>query len=149
MAEEDYSRFTDKRVVVVYNLEEPDAEGHAASEIEGTVQAANSEAILIKPKGKTTPSLILTSMIESIEYVNEKPKELKAKVLKEVDYGTARSHLLERHGYTLSEINKVSEKEALEVHSLIDHVAAGLGHVHGNKAAQAAAEAAEKADAAA
>lgn len=136
----DYSQFVNKKAILV-RAEEGKAE---AVEIEGTVQAASELGILIKPKGRTKLELVPASEIEDVRHVIEKPKALTARVLKPVEFGGARNHLLERHGLTLSVINEMDEQKALDAHSKIDHVEAGLGHTHEAKrdpAAEADADA--------
>lgn len=141
------SKYQSKRVVVVRNLAEPNEKGERAVEIEGLAQAANALGVLIKPKGKTNVELIELHDIEEISFAPEKNKILKPKSLRPVTYGQAKSHLLERHGYTLTEANALTEEEALETHDKIDHVEDDLGHIHEDKsdtpAGRAVAEASD------
>ena len=139
MAEgQNLTQYANKKVTVIHTVEgETDAQ-----ELEGTVEAANEQALLVKPKGKTGMQLIEAGNIVEVRYVDEKPKAIVAKVLKPIEFGKARAHLLERHGATLAEINGLSEKAAFEKHEALDHKAADLGHVHGEpeKKAEAAPE---------
>lgn len=139
MSVENIEQYEGKKIVVVYN------KGDEAVEVEGTAQAANSVGILLKPKGKTTIDIIELAQIESVRYVADKPKSLAAKVLKPVEFGQARNHLLERHGYTLTQINDMDEQAAFDAHNAIDHKASDLGHVHGDKNKTERAEAVEAA----
>ena len=142
MAEQkDFSEFVDKKVILVQNLKEPNEKGEGAVEIEGTVVAANAIGILLKPKGQVKPVIIEVGDVEQIGYAPEKIKAIKAKMLKPITYGQAKSHLLERHGMTLTDVNKLSEEEALKYHNGLDHKVLDLGHVHGDKASTARAEA--------
>lgn len=125
----DFKQFTGKKVRVVHNLEKPNAQGHMAEEIEGTVQVGNALGLLIKPKGRTMSDLIEADKIESVDEIVSAPKQLKAKALKDVTLENARQHLLDRHGWHLAEVNKISDKEGLDAHGLIDHSV--LGHAHG------------------
>lgn len=127
MTVKNLSQFANKKVTVVHTVEGQDE----AVETEGTVSVANEGGVLIKPKGKTQMVLIEAANIEDVRYIEEKPKEIKAKMLKPVEFGQARSHLLERHGFELEAVNKLSEKEAYETHEAIDHK--NLGHFHGVK----------------
>ena len=133
----DYSVYQGKKVILVRN--EPNVTD--AVEIEGTVQSGNALGILIKPKGKTNYELVPAAEIEQIDFVAEKPKELDRKVLRVVEYGQARPHLLERHNWTLTKINETNELDAYDFHNLLDHVAEDLGHVHGNRKETEVAEA--------
>lgn len=126
----DYDKFLDKKVVITENLSEANEKGELAEEFEGTVQAVAGDTLMVKPKGKTTPRLVEVSNIESIDFAPEKAKNLTRKKLKPVGFGQARNHLLERHGFTLAQVNDMTEKQAFEHHEKVDHVAADLGHVH-------------------
>lgn len=126
MTDTDFSKYDNKQVVVVRNL--PDK--NEAVEVEGKVQVGNAMGLLIKPKGKVQFELIHANEIVEVRYVAEKLKPLKAKELKPVEYGSARAHLLERHGVDLDWINSNAEEAALEYHSTLDHEALKLGHVH-------------------
>lgn len=131
----DYSQYNGKKVTVVRNP----ADSSDAVEIEGTVQVGNEQGLLIKPKGKTSFDLIPAEEIEEVRIAPEKSKKLTAKTLKVVELGSARSHLLERHGLSLTDANNVTEEEAFEAHEATDH--SDLGHVHGDKNATPRAEA--------
>lgn len=136
-----YTDFVGKKIVLTRNLKEPNAKGELAEEVEGTLEAANPQGIMFKPKGQVKPEIIMADEVEEIRYAPEKAKALKAKTLKPITYGQARGHLLERHGMTLTQVNGLTEEQALAYHNELDHVASGLGHVHGEKDAAPAAEA--------
>jgi hypothetical protein len=137
----DFKQYENKKVKLVRN--EPGKT--EAEEIEGTVLAAQPEMLMVKPKGKTQATLIPTGEIAEIDFASESAKAIARKTLKPVEYGQARSHLLERHGFKLARVNKLSEKEAFELHKEIDHEKEDLGHVHGDKNATERAEAVENA----
>lgn len=122
-ATQDLTSFVDRKVVLVYNS------GDETKEIEGTVQQASAVGVIIKPKGRAGIELIEAGQIERIEAAPEKEKTLPQKNLKNVLYGAARQHLLDRHSFTLTQVNSMTEEAALEVHDAIDH--ADLGHSHG------------------
>ena len=132
-------QFTDQKVVVVVNLDEPNADGQTSVEVEGTCLAGNDLGILIKPKGRTKAELIEKDKIESIDFAPEKARVLKPISLKEVTYGDARKHLADRHGVTLSWVNAegTTEASALEYHQSLDH--SDLGHNHDPKPPKAEA----------
>lgn len=125
----DFSKFQDKKVVVVWHEDE----SSEATETEGTALAANDSGVLLKPKGKMQPILIASGQIDDLRHAEETVRKLGRKTLKIVEYGQARSHLLERHAYTVAQVNEMSEQEAYDIHEGIDHLAADLGHVHGDK----------------
>lgn len=131
MANEEY---VGKKVLVTVK-----AEDGSAVEVEGTVEKANDFALVIKPKGKTRLDIIENDAIIEIKYIAETGTPLKAKLLKPVELGQARTHLLERHGYTLADINKMDEQGAFDFHKALDHVALDLGHTHGVKESPASA----------
>lgn len=141
MAPTGYTEFVGKKIILTQNLEKPNDKGELAEEREGTLEAANDKGIMFKPKGQVKPEIIMLSSVEEIRYAPEKAKALKAKTLKPITYGQARGHLLERHGMTLSEVNAMTEEQAFKYHQELDHAAAGLGHVHGEKESAPAAEA--------
>ena len=140
----EYDKFVGKRVVLTRNLKTPNEKGELAVEIEGSLEAANDLGVMLKPKGQVKADIIDASEVEEIRLAPEKAKALKAKVLKIIELGQAKSHLLERHGLTLKEVNGLTEEDAFEFHESIDHEAKDLGHVHKDKdtapAAQAVAE---------
>lgn len=121
-------QYNGKKVVVVKKNKEG-----GADEIEGTVQSGNELGLLVKLKGKTTADIIEAADIVEVRYVVDAPKALERKVLKVVEFGQARNHLLERHGFTLAQINAMDEKAAFDTHNSVDHVYADLGHEHGDK----------------
>jgi len=130
----DLSDFVNKKVTLVRNLTTPNEKGELAEELEGTLVAVAGDAVMFKPKGKTNALLIDLPDVESVNFAQEKAKTLSRKTLKVVTHGQARTHLLERHAYTLAQINGMSETEAFRIHEAIDHEADDLGHVHGEKA---------------
>jgi hypothetical protein len=121
----DYGQYEGKKVIITRNLSDG-----TAVEVEGTVQTGNVIGLLLKPKGKSTIDLIEAGDIEQIIEQAETPKPLTRKVLKPITFGNARTHLLERHSVTLTEINGMDEQTALEMHDSIDHEADDLGHIH-------------------
>lgn len=124
---EDLTQWKDRKVIVTIN--KTDSEGQpTAEEIEGVVENASAIGLLIKPKGKGTVEMVEATDIESIVPVAEKPKPLKSKSVKEIPFGQVRAHLLVSHGAQLSEINNMTEEDALKTHDAIDH--ADLGHQH-------------------
>lgn len=125
---QDLTQFVDKKVVVVKN-----AEDGTSVEVEGTVQSGNELGLVIKPKGKTNFDIIQASDIEEVRLVESAQKSLTRRTLKPVKLEQARNHLLERHAYTLAQVNKMSDQQALDAHEGIDHEASDLGHVHGDK----------------
>lgn len=120
-----------QRVIVTRKLEDG-----TLAEVEGTCQSANELGVLIKPRGKASVEIIEASDIEQVTFAPEKPKKLGPKYVKEITYGNARRHLLDRHSATLTEIAAMSEETALRTHAAIDHEADDLGHRHGDKPAK-------------
>ena len=124
------AEYQDRKVVLTVN--DPEAEGGVAT-VEGKAVNANALGILLKPKGKSSFVLYEVDDIQSVDTAPDKPKGLKAKTLKLVEAGNVRQHLVDRHGYRLSEINAMSDEDALEFHEQLDH--SDLGHFHAEKAA--------------
>lgn len=130
----DLKEYEDKKVVLVRNLAKPNDKGDTAEELEGTLVAVAGDAVMFKQKGKATAGLIDIGDIERVDHADTGSKKLVRKTLKVVKFGQARNHLLERHGYTVTQVNEITEKEAYDLHASIDHEAQDLGHVHKDKA---------------
>lgn len=123
------AKWQDQKVVVTYNLDEPNADGHTAEEVEGVVTAANEGiALVIKPTGKTMMKLIKAKNIEQIIAAPSTLRIFKQKEIRPAGLDTVRQHLLDRHGVQLSWINGVDEAKALAFHEDLDH--SNLGHAH-------------------
>lgn len=136
----EWKTLVSKKVTIVRNLPEPNEKGESSVEIEGTVQAINDEAVLIKPKGKVNFEMIPAGEIEEIYPTPEGDKKFTRSKLKEVAEGAMRRHLLDRHGITLTWANAATEEQAVEYHSGLNHEELDLGHVHvAEKAEEAAA----------
>ena len=121
----DTAEYVGKKVVITKRA----ADGTAV-EVIGTCEAYNDAALLLKPKGKTQFELIEAADIEQVVLAPEGDKKIKAKKIKPAPLGSAKSHLLERHGLTLTYVNGLTEEQAYEVHESLDHVALDLGHIH-------------------
>lgn len=139
---EGLEKWNGKRVTVVRNLPEPNEAGDSSIEVEGLVQVGNPMGLLIKPKGKVTFDLIPIEEIEEVFEKAEETKELKAAKIKPVPKDKVKRHLLDRHGYTLEWVNKVTDDQAEQHHNEIDHEAKNLGHVHVAEEAKPEGEAA-------
>lgn len=106
------------------------AADEVARTVEGTIDMATDSALLIKERGSAMLKLVELSGIDadSIEFIVEPPRELKQKTADNVTVGSARNHLLDKHGWKLDAINGTSDEDAYKIHSAIDHV--NLGHTH-------------------
>jgi hypothetical protein len=142
----DYNQFVGKKVTLTRNLAEAAPDGSTAEELEGTVEAFAGSTLLFKPKGKTTADMIEVGTLEKIDYAPDKAKKISRKKLKPVTYGQARNHLAERHGFTLKQVNGLTEKQAFEAHNGIDHEGQDLAHIHVDKDAEAASASTDDAD---
>lgn len=136
--------YTGKKVIVTVNLAEPNEKGETAIEVEGKVESGNALGLLIKPKGRTNFELIDADKIEDVRLAPEADKKITASVLKDVELGQAKKHLLDRHGLTLTEVNGLDEEQAFSYHASLDHKALDLGHVHGSKPSEERAAALEE-----
>lgn len=115
----DYSEFTDKKVTIQLTDN---------TKVEGTVEAGSTVGVVFKEKGSRGTKLIEAAQIAAIEPVAEAPKKLKQRTLPIVTEGKVREHLIERHGFKVSEIEALSEDAAKSFHDGIDH--SDLGHKH-------------------
>lgn len=143
MAEQDFSEYQGKKVIVKHQ------DGEQVVEVEGTVEQANALGLLVKPKGKTNLRLLEASDIVEVSYAPEKLKAITVKKLQPIQYGQARQHLADRHGYDLAALAEYPEHEAYEFHKTINHEDPKISHIHVEKsesteeAAPAEAETAE------
>lgn len=126
---QDYSQYDGKKVVVTVN--DSEAEGGQTT-IEGTVSVGNDMGLLLKPKGKTGLDLIEAAKIVGVEAAPDTPKKLQVKALQPLKDSQARQHLVDRHGYSVADVESMSDEDALTFHSEdVDH--APLGHNHDGK----------------
>jgi hypothetical protein len=129
----DYAQYADKKVIVTVGTPDNDQPDR---NIEGTVQAANAMALLIKLKGKSQTEPIFAKDIISIELAPDANRALTQRYLKEVKVGEFRQHLVDRHGFLLDAVNAddFTEEKAAAVHAeQHEKQGAQLGHVHGEK----------------
>lgn len=103
-------------------------EDGSVSEINGKIEAAAEYGIAFKEKGKRDVDLVELSSIDEVVEAASKPRGLPQKKLRAVTVASARTHLLERHGLTRTEVNRLTDEEAFDQHNEIDHT--DLGHDH-------------------
>lgn len=125
----DFTEFTGKRVI----LSIPDDEG-TLTEQEVTIQSVNPTVLLVKPKGQIQFEMIDVDKVQDIQLAPTATKKVKAKRINPISLGTARQHLLDRHGAKVAEMNELTEDQAFAAHEAIDHKADDLGHYHEIKA---------------
>lgn len=117
---------TDKRVVVQVK----DDMGDGVREIEGKVLASDRTGLVIQTRSGT--SIINTSEIEDIEViVPNMQRRLIKRWIQEIEPGSVRQHLVDRHGMPFDLINALPDGNAVQVHNQLPH--GNLGHDHGNK----------------
>ena len=104
------------------------AEGEDAIERTGKVEAASIAGLAFKEQGKRDVELVEPAHIIEIALAPEKPKKVTQKKLKEVTESNARTHLSDRHGWSRSELNEMSDEAAFKLHDELDHD--DLGHKH-------------------
>jgi hypothetical protein len=93
---------------------------------EGKVEAASTMGVAFKPKGKGTV-IVLPSDVDAIEAAAV-VKKITRKSMLPVTLDNVRQHLVDRHGYKVSDIEQYTPEQALEFHSTLEH--AELGHDH-------------------
>lgn len=142
---QDFSQYDGKKVTIT--VADPEAEGGQKA-LEGTVDTGTEMGLLFKPKGKASLELIEASKVISVEVAPESPKKITVKALLPLKDSGARQHLVDRHGYKVSDIDPLSEVDALKFHeSEVGHD--GLAHNHDGKPKEAGDASAEgEADAA-
>lgn len=115
----DFSALVNERVVVTTTDGET---------IEGLLEAASDLGVVVKPKHSAKSTLLEADEVSSIEKAEASAKKLKPRSLPQVNEGKYRLHLIDRHGYTIEQIEAMSEEKAQEFHESINHE--GLGHFH-------------------
>jgi len=95
---------------------------------EATVEAGSDMGYIIKPKGKGGVQLVKSDQVEKIELAPASETTLKPRRLNKVGLDTVKRHLVDRHGYKLSEINKLPTEDALTFHDSLEHD--DLSHFH-------------------
>lgn len=98
---------------------------------EGSVVAASSSGILVKPKGAMLGELIAADEIISLEVVSEQNAKVTRRRLRLMKLTDVRQHLADRHGYAISALMKNTDASLLAEHDAIDH--ADLAHFHENR----------------
>jgi hypothetical protein len=123
-----------KKVRFTLALREP-VDGQSTAKVEGHVDlvAPDESALIIKEKGHSMTRLIEASMIQldTIEFIYETPRALKARRLDPLSVAHARQHLLDRHEFHLAAINGMTDDQAWVAHKDIDH--GPLGHYHAER----------------
>lgn len=119
---------TGKRVTIVYNLDEPDASGNLAVEVEGIVMAAAEMGVMIRLRGMQVGEMIHADKVESIAPISGNNRDVVARILKPSTLDDVRAHLADRHGFTLSTVNSLTSLAGFTAHGGIDHE--NLGHKH-------------------
>lgn len=132
--ERDVKDFVGKKVTLVRNLPEPNAEGHTTVELEGEIIEANPKVgVLFRQRGRTNGELVMTHEIEDLRILVIAPKAIKVKPLKRMNLETVRQHLADRHGVSVEMLNKTSEDEAMKMHDQLHAVqGSDLAHNHGD-----------------
>jgi hypothetical protein len=134
----------DKKVIITYNLSEPDEDGNTATEVEATMMAvAPGIGIMVRPRGKQQGLLIEENDIENIVQVAAVARPIKQKLLREMNLDDVRQHLADRHGVAVTWLNAAAPQQAFDYHADIDH--SDLAHTHGS-AAQRLADGTQAAD---
>ena len=96
------------------------------------VEEANEAAVILREKGKSKSELYLAGRVVSFYDVPPKPAApLKARRAAPLELSKAKRHLVDFHGYKLTDINRLSDQEALDFHETIDHKELDMGHYHG------------------
>jgi hypothetical protein len=128
----DYSTYKDKMVNLTLAGED---EPFAARIVE-----ANETGLMFKRKNQRVPEIASAADVLRIEEaISPRLRLVTQKKLKVVNEVTIKRHLADYHGVPLSELNGMSEAEAMRRHEDIDH--ADLGHDHTDETTSAEREA--------
>lgn len=96
----------------------------------GKVENANAIGFVFKPAGSSKSRLYQVDHIETIQMAPEAEPVLKARRLDPANLKNVKRHLVDRHGYTLTDINEMTPERALEFHDSMDHTEQDLSHFH-------------------
>ncbi len=96
--------------------------------LEGKVEQASPAGIAFKRRGRRDIEPFFPDGIESIEVVEKRPTKIKQKKQLPVADERVKAHLASAHGLTLTEVNALSQEDAVKMHNGIDHT--DLGHNH-------------------
>lgn len=100
----------------------------AEEAVAATIVTASPVKTIYKLKGKSNVVMIDTSDITDIELSPDAEPEMKSRRLNEVALDNVKRHLVDRHAYSLTQVNAMSAEDALEFHSELDH--SDLSHYH-------------------
>lgn len=113
---------------VLLDVKERDEE-----QIEGWIEAIGKNGVLLKRKKNSTGSaeLLFPFEITGVQLL-EIAEQIKQTELKPVTVKNVRKHLISHHGWYLSQVNKITDDEALEAHTALHdlEVAFDYGHHH-------------------
>lgn len=124
--------YTGKRVSLTFNREVK-GEGDAPATTEqvtqeGRVEIGSTIGLMFKEKGKSNVQFIETPQILAVTELAVREPKVTVKTLQPVAAGRVRQHLADRHGFTVAELNGMTEAAGVELHDGIDHTA--LAHKH-------------------
>ena len=103
-------------------------EDGSIEKLEGKIEAASEVGVGFKPKRKRDMDLLEPDSIEELKAAPTKPSQLRQKKLFPVGESKVRAHLIDRHGAPLSQVNGMSNDEAIDLHNKIDHSDFGYNH---------------------
>lgn len=101
------------------------------SEYRGTLVKLGKIGVLVRRKGASIPDIFENDDFTKIS-LDEKAETLKAAVVKQVKVTNVRRHLLNHHGWLLTQINSMTDEEAMEAHTVLHGLesASNIGHIH-------------------
>lgn len=142
MSDQDIAQYKGKFIEAVL------AENDGESKEYKVEEAANGFAIL-REKGKSKPDLVkIEDIISFTPPAPKPPAPLKARRQNPVEPDDVKRHLVDSHGYKVTDINSLTVEQAVELHEGIDHQELDLGHFHAlSKREQAIAEGGPSSDA--
>jgi hypothetical protein len=103
--------------------------------VAATIVTGSPVKTIYKLKGKSNVVMIDTSTIKAIELAPEADADMKARRLNEVALDNVKRHLVDRHAYSLSQVNAMTPEDAFEFHAELDHD--DLSHYHADPPAAA------------
>lgn len=127
----DYSAFKGKMVDLIIRV---DGESEPRL-LTGRIVEGNTLGVIFKAKSQRVQDVINAEDIISVtEAVTARLRLVSQKRLRAVTAPNIKRHLADYHGQSRSELNEMSEAEAIRRHDEIDH--SDLGHCHSDEVAE-------------
>lgn len=127
----DLAGYAGKVVVIQQDIDPALNDGDSFREVQGRCIVGNETGVVLQLRNGTTEMFMLEVLLDIEEVTKVRVERLVKRWIDVIPAGSARQHLLDRHGMPMEVARSLSPDEALTLHELADHNK--LGHGHGNK----------------